>query len=117
MFAVSTEIDITINLKLAGAKQSDTLTEEGLCNDLNKTQRDPIVSKFTPETSLLYTQKCNASIPNCKKLYIKLIQDKEFPISMQNKMARNLKTDMVKEIISGHLPILFKTNKTNKIAK
>ena len=114
MFAVSSKLDTVLNLKNSWCtKPSNALIEDGLCNDLNKTQKDLIVSKFTFESSLLYTQKCNASIPDCKKLYIKLTQDKEFPISMQDKMAKNLKADMVEEIISGHLPMLFKTNKTN----
>jgi len=102
-------------LNIAGTKPPKSAIETGLCNDLSDRQKKRVVENFTPESKSLYTQKCAAKIPDCERLYIKLIQDKEFLLSMQDKMAVNLKTKNIAALQSGHLPMLSQPKELAKI--
>lgn len=93
-------------LNLAGTRPPRSMIERGLCHDLSSTQTDEVVRRFTPESKRLYTSKCGAGIPSCLRMYIKLTDDKEFPMAVQDKMAKNLAAERVVSIHSGHLPMM-----------
>ena len=93
-------------MKLAGTKPPKSSIESGLCNDLNSSQTEQVVENFTNESRYLYTEKSKSIIPNTKKLYIELTNDKEFSISVQKKMAENLNCKNIATLESGHLPML-----------
>jgi hypothetical protein len=102
------KIILPLIMKLVGTKPPKNAIEESMCNDLSQIQKDTVTSNFTPESILLYTQKCKAGVPKCKKLYVKPILDKEFSPSLQDQTAKNLGTENILEINSGHLPMLSK---------
>lgn len=93
-------------MKLAGTKPPKAAIENGLCNDLNETQTQAIVQNFTAESEFLYTDRSKSVVPETKKLYVQLTNDKEFPIAVQKKMADNLECKNISVLESGHLPML-----------
>lgn len=93
-------------LKIVGTKPPGKAIERGLCNDLEDEQKVLVVNHFTPESRFLYTEKCKAGIPDTNKFYIRLGLDKEFPLSTQDRMAKNLNAQKVTTLQSGHLPML-----------
>ncbi|GIZ16578.1 alpha/beta fold hydrolase [Capnocytophaga catalasegens] len=97
-----------IILKLFGTKPPKKSIEYELCNDLTDEQTTKITTEFTPEAKRLYTTKINFSLPNTKRLYIQLTNDKSMPFALQNKMAKNLNANKIETIDTGHLPMLSK---------
>lgn len=100
------KIILPLLIKISGTKPPKKAIEEGLCNDLSGDQKERVVNDFTPESKGLYTDRCNVGIPKTKTFYIKLSNDNEFPLSMQDRMAKNLNARKVETIASGHLPML-----------
>jgi len=100
------KIIIPLVMKLAGTKPPKSAIRNGLCNDLNPSRTDKVVKNFTAEARNLYTENSKSKIPYTNKLYIKLTNDKEFPISTQEKMADNLHCKNIVSLESGHLPML-----------
>jgi pimeloyl-ACP methyl ester carboxylesterase len=109
------KIILPIILQIAGTKPPATAIVDGICNDLSESQIQDIVTNFTPESRLVFTQKSHATLPHCDKLYIKLTQDKEFPMAMQDQMAKNLDANFVETIDAGHLAMLSQPDKLAKI--
>lgn len=106
---------LPVIMKLAGTKPPVKSIENGLCNDLNSKQKEMVIRNFTAESRFLYTDNCNAGIPNTDRIYIKMTLDKEFPVSLQNQMADNLKASQTETIESGHLPMMSKPVKLGEI--
>jgi pimeloyl-ACP methyl ester carboxylesterase len=92
-------------LKLSGTRPPDDAIKKGLCNTLGEKDVKMIIDRFTAESPNLYNTKFENFIPKGKRLYIKTTDDKEFPIAMQEQMARNLLPEIA-EIKSGHLPMV-----------
>jgi pimeloyl-ACP methyl ester carboxylesterase len=92
----------------AGTKPPPWAIKHALCNDLSGEQKSMIARKFTPESKSIFLERCNALIPDTRRMYIRLASDKEFPVSIQDKMAANLKADKIITLQSGHLPMLSK---------
>lgn len=97
---------VPLLLKIVGTKPPKKVIERGLCNDLEDEQTALVVHQFTPESRFLYTEKCKAGIPDTNRFYIRLSLDKEFPLSVQDKMAKNLNAQKVTTLQSGHLSML-----------
>ncbi|MGG4105843.1 alpha/beta hydrolase [Paenibacillus lautus] len=95
-----------IILKTAGTKPPGSAIRTGLCSDLPEEVASRIVAEFVPEARRVYTDRVQASIPDVPKLYVKLTQDKEFGLSMQESMIANLSADGVESLSTGHLPML-----------
>ncbi|MGZ5244517.1 MAG: alpha/beta fold hydrolase [Bacteroidia bacterium] len=106
---------LPIILSLLGTKPPKKTIESDLCNDLSAEQTQKIVNEFTPESKALYTTKINFSLPNCPRLYIKLTNDKAMPITLQERMAKNLNANKIVTIDSGHLPMISKTKQLTYI--
>lgn len=102
-------------LNLFGTKPPQKAIEQTLCNDLTSEQTSEIVKRFTPEARLLYTTKVNYNNLDIKKLYIKLTNDKGFPVQLQDKMIKNLTTQKVVTLDSGHLPMISKPKELSEI--
>jgi pimeloyl-ACP methyl ester carboxylesterase len=102
------KIIMPLILKVAGTKPPKRLIEKGLCSDLTTEQAEKVYERFVPESKDLFFEKCNAGIPDTKRLYIKLTSDRELPLSVQEKMAKNLDAHKVLTLHSGHLPMLSK---------
>lgn len=102
-------------LNLFGTKPPQKAIEQTLCNDLTSEQTSEIIKRFTPEAKLLYTTKINYKNLDLKKLYIKLTNDKGFPVQLQDKMIKNLTTQKVVTLDSGHLPMISKPKELSDI--
>lgn len=97
---------LSATMRIMGTKPPDGMLRNSLCHGVSDAQTDRVVEEFTPESRRLYTDSCNASVPNVRTLYIKTTEDKEFSNSLQDAMAENLDADDVATIGSGHLPML-----------
>lgn len=106
---------LPILLTLFGTKPPEKSIEAELCNDLNRETTASVVSEFTPESKRLYTTKIRFELPDTKRLYIKLTNDKSIPIDFQEKMAQNLRATEIESINSGHLPMLSKPDELTRI--
>lgn len=93
-------------MRTMGTRPPESAIRAGLCSDLTGEQAAEIVQGFTPEAIRLYTDKTGTSVPQVPKLYVKLTRDKEFDPSLQNKMISNLSPEFVRELDTGHLPML-----------
>ncbi|MEX2639904.1 MAG: alpha/beta hydrolase [Balneolales bacterium] len=100
------KIIMSLLIRMAGTKPPRSAIVQGLCNDLSSEQTQRVIRSFTPEAKSLYLEKCSCGIPNANTLYIKLSKDKEFPVSLQDKMVKNLKAQTVNTLESGHLPMM-----------
>lgn len=106
---------LPILLSLFGTKPPKKSIEAELCNDLPSETTSKIVNEFTPEAKALYTTKITFDLPNTKRLYIKLTNDKSTSTTLQDEMAKNLNATNVKTINSGHLPMLSKPDELTNI--
>lgn len=93
-------------LRKMGTKPPESAIRAGLCNDLSPEETSEIVQGFIPESVRLYTDRIGVSIPVVPKLYVKLSKDKEFNLSLQQKMVSNLSPQSVQSLETGHLPML-----------
>lgn len=93
-------------LRLFGTKPPESAIRQGLCNDLTNDQATEIVDSFVPESLHLYIDQLDVSSPDVAKMYVKLIKDQEFPLSIQEQMITNLVPQKVIELDTGHLPML-----------
>lgn len=106
---------LPILLSLFGTKPPKKSIEAELCNDLTPETTSKIVNEFTAEAKALYTTKVNFDLPDTKRLYIKMTNDKSMPADLQEKMAKNLKATKIETISSGHLPMLSKSKELARI--
>jgi pimeloyl-ACP methyl ester carboxylesterase len=97
---------MTMILKLFGTKPPESVIRQDLCNDISPEQVEKIINKFTPESKSLYLAKVGTGIPVTRTLYIKLSNDKGFPLQIQDKMAQSLQAQSIEILESGHLPMI-----------
>jgi pimeloyl-ACP methyl ester carboxylesterase len=97
-------------LRKMGTKPPESAIRSGLCNDLSPEQAEEIVHGFIPESLRVYTDRVDAPVPDVPKLYVKLNLDKEFGLSLQNKMISALSPQFVRSLDTGHLPMLSDPN-------
>lgn len=102
-------------MKFFGTKPPKAVLERNLCNGLKKEDCEKVVSRFTYESRLLYTEDCQALIPTCPKMYIITTEDREFNPNDQRKMAKKLKTKQIEMIETGHLPMLANPKKLSHL--
>jgi pimeloyl-ACP methyl ester carboxylesterase len=102
-------------LRLFGTKPPQKVIESELCNDLTVEQTTKIVNEFTPESKALYVTRINFSLPDTIRLYVKLNKDQSIPITLQDKMAKNLKANKIITIDSGHLPMISKAKELEAV--
>lgn len=106
---------VPLIMKIAGTKPPKSAIENGLCNDLSLSQTEKVIENFTAESKNIYTEKSKSNIPDTKKLYLELTNDKEFSLSVQKKMAENLNCENIITLESGHLPMLSVPEKLSEI--
>ncbi|MDQ6422822.1 alpha/beta hydrolase [Paenibacillus sp. LHD-117] len=97
-------------LTLAGTKPPEAAIRAGLCNDLAAEQSDQVVRGFLPEAVRLYKERCEAVSPKLPSLYVKLLNDREFPADLQDRMIAGLHEPLVAELNTGHLPMISDPN-------
>ncbi|UVI29490.1 alpha/beta fold hydrolase [Paenibacillus spongiae] len=93
-------------MRKMGTKPPESAIRTGLCNDLTSGQAEKVARSFIPESLAIYTSRIEAVLPEVPKLYVKLLKDKEFGQSLQNKMIANLSPQTVATLETGHLPMI-----------
>lgn len=93
-------------LRTIGTKPPESVIRAGLCSDLSPDQAAEIARGFTPEAIRVYTDRIHVSVPDVPKLYVKLTQDKELGLSLQDQMISNLSPQSVRSLETGHLPMM-----------
>ncbi|RRJ62776.1 alpha/beta hydrolase [Paenibacillus oralis] len=93
-------------LRTIGTKPPESAIRAGLCSDLSPDQAAKIARGFTPEAVRVYTDRIHVSVPDVPKLYVKLTQDKELGLSLQDQMISNLSPQSVRSLETGHLPMM-----------
>ncbi len=104
-----------IILSLFGTKPPKKSIESELCSDLSSTESSDIANRFTPESKSLYTTKINYKTLPKRRLYLKLTDDKAFPVGIQSEMAKNLDAQNITELECGHLPMISKSKELSEI--
>lgn len=104
-------------LSFFGTKPPAKSIEKELCNDLTPEMTSKIINEFTPEAKSLYMTKITFELPNVKRMYVKLMNDKSMPKTLQDRMAKNLKATSIKTLNSGHLPMVSKSDEMTTILK
>jgi pimeloyl-ACP methyl ester carboxylesterase len=99
---------MTVVTRVVGTQPPEAALRKGLCNDLPEALADEVVERFTPESRSLYVDRADGGPPPVPRTYIRLTNDNEFDSRVQTAMARNLETDDIREVASGHLPMLGK---------
>src|SRR5690606_33570186 len=97
---------LSVIMKFMGTIPPESAIRTGLCNDLNPQQTMEIVQGFIPESARVYTDRIDVTAPMVPKLYVKLTKDQEFGSSLQDKMISNFTPQFVRNLDTGHLPML-----------
>jgi pimeloyl-ACP methyl ester carboxylesterase len=106
---------LPVFLSLSGTKPSKRAIKKGLANGLSEAEAEKITTGFTPEAKALYTQKCNAPIPDTLKMYIMTEDDTEFLPDTQHSMMLAFNPQNRLKIKSGHLPMLSHPEELSEI--
>ncbi|MCM3081959.1 alpha/beta fold hydrolase [Brevibacillus invocatus] len=93
-------------LRKLGTRPPESVIRAGICNDLTAEQTAEVVRGFVPESIRVYTDGIDAPLPQVPRYYVRLGQDKEFSLALQDKMIRHFAPDQVVHLNSGHLPML-----------
>jgi pimeloyl-ACP methyl ester carboxylesterase len=93
-------------LKLFGTKPPAGAITKTLCNDLTEPQSEKVVQNFTAESTGLYSDRCEVLLPVAARFYVRLLEDRAFSIEIQNRNIRNLNTQHVFDLSTGHLPMM-----------
>jgi pimeloyl-ACP methyl ester carboxylesterase len=97
-----------IALRILGTQPPASAIKQSLGSDLDDKQAQKVADKFVPEPRKIYFDKVTANPPEVPSLFVKLTDDKEFSVTIQDKMISNLSAKDVIEIRSGHLPMISK---------
>ncbi|MBA2662747.1 MAG: alpha/beta hydrolase [Bradymonadaceae bacterium] len=97
---------IRVLMRLLGTRPPDGAIRTSLCSGLSDTLASEVIERFVPESRALYLDRPSAPLPALATGYVKLTEDPEFALALQEKMAANLAAQEVFSIASGHLPML-----------
>ncbi|MCH5583600.1 alpha/beta hydrolase [Shimazuella sp. AN120528] len=115
IFPFAKQLLMKIMLHVFGTRPPKSVIRRGLCNDLTNDQADEIVNSFNPESIHLYIDRLGDSIPDIEKIYVKLMNDQEFPPLLQDQMIANLLPQRIVELETGHLPMVSNPNQLGLI--
>ncbi|MFC4099670.1 alpha/beta fold hydrolase [Paenibacillus xanthanilyticus] len=102
-------------LRLAGTKPPAAALRQGLCHDLTSFQTESVVAGFQPESVRVYTDGCEAGVPEVPRMYVKLTQDRMLDQRLQDRMALQLAAHRTVSLPSGHLPMLSMPEKLSRV--
>jgi pimeloyl-ACP methyl ester carboxylesterase len=94
-------------MSVSGTRPPDSIILKTLCNDLTREEADVVLTRYVPESMLLYTQASDRELPaDIPKFYIKLEKDRAIEPDLQQKMIKNLDADRVVSLQAGHLAMI-----------
>jgi len=97
---------ILFKLNPKGLTPSPAMLRTELCNDLSPQDSELIISRYTPEMPGLYLTPVGKFSPLPRATYIKLLQDQSVPPARQGTMLTRLSQPIVRELATGHMPML-----------
>lgn len=107
VFPFQQRLFMRLIFKLAGTKPPESMIRNSLCQGIDDVYTNRIVKDFRPEAVKLYNESTTAApFPQCPTLYIRTLADKDLPLPLQKRMAKNLSDAKIVSIDSGHLPML-----------
>ena len=93
-------------LRFFGTRPPDQAIRNELCHDLDAEQTAAVVENFQPESRYLYTDPVRYdSLPD-RRLYVRLTDDRSLSHELQGQMIETLGQPEVRELPTGHLPML-----------
>lgn len=99
-------------MSVAGTRPPNSEIEKSYCNDLTREEADLVLTRYVPESIMLYTQAADHDLPRTiPKFYIKLSKDRSLSDSLQQRMIRHLDADRVETIDAGHLAMISEPQK------
>ncbi len=115
VFPIPQRLVLPLLLKFFGTRPPEKSIKDELCNDLENSQSEEIVRRFSPESSKLYTTKINYEALPKMSMFIKLLNDKSISQEIQNEMIGNLNCQEVVKLNCGHLPMKSKPKELAEI--
>lgn len=101
-----------IGMSLAGTRPPNAEIERAYCNDLTREEADQVITRYVPESLVLYTQSTEDNFPTgIPKFYIKLSKDRSLSEDMQLRMIKHLDADRVATVDAGHLAMISEPEK------
>ena len=97
---------VLFRLHRHGLKPSDAMIERELCNDLSAADRQMVVARYEAERPGLYLSRGPATELPGGCTYVKLLKDRAVQPELQDRMIARLKDPRVRELATGHLPML-----------
>ncbi|WP_068604543.1 alpha/beta fold hydrolase [Paenibacillus swuensis] len=95
-----------IMLRLLGTKPPESAIKQSLCHDLTSEQTETIARNFVADSARIYLDRYETHAPDVPKLYVKLAEDRDLSLPIQESAAANLKADDTITLPCGHLPML-----------
>jgi pimeloyl-ACP methyl ester carboxylesterase len=105
----------TVLMRVAGTKPPESAIRQGLCSDLDRQAADEVVRRFVPESRAVYFERSVAPAPDVPRMYVCLTEDREFGVPLQRAMASNLGASDVREVASGHMPMLSRPEELTSV--
>jgi pimeloyl-ACP methyl ester carboxylesterase len=99
-------------MSVGGTRPPDSLILKSYCNDLTREEADMVLTRYVPESMLLYTQAAGHQLPaSIPKFYIRLEKDRSVAPDLQQQMIKNLDADRVVSVQAGHLAMISEPQK------
>ncbi|KAB1065109.1 alpha/beta fold hydrolase [Salibacter halophilus] len=92
--------------RLAGTKPPENVIRKSLCEGLVEASADTIINGYAAESYQLFGSKVQYDLGGIYKGYVKLLSDKAYPLSSQKNSIANFRPHSIKQLSSGHLPML-----------
>jgi pimeloyl-ACP methyl ester carboxylesterase len=102
-------------MRVAGTRPPEAAIRRGLCSDLGAREADEVVRRFVPESRAVYLERTTAPAPRVPGRYVLLTEDREFGVPLQRTMASSLHAADMREISSGHMPMLSQPDELARV--
>ena len=93
-------------LRLAGTQPPASAITSGLCNDVSPELAQRVVKDFSAESRAVFTEPVGYGQLTAPTMYVRTTNDKEYPAALQTAMANRLPNVEIRDIASGHMPML-----------
>ena len=93
-------------LRWFGTRPPDKAIRNELCHDLDQEQTAEVIENFSPESRHLSTDRVVYDALPDHRCYVRLTDDRSLSQPLQTQMIETLGATEVRELQSGHLPML-----------
>lgn len=93
-------------MRLAGTRPPESAIRNSLAHGIEASVVDRLVADFTPEPQSYYRGRTSERPIGGRRAYLVTTADKEMPTALQRSFAARLGAPEVRELATGHLPML-----------